>query len=382
MRVAVVNDLRIATEALVRSLRGGGHEIAWTAADGVEAVERCAADRPDLVLMDLIMPVMDGVEATRRIMGGSPCPILVVTATVSGNATRVYEALGAGALDAVDTPVLGPAGDVSGAAPLLRRIELVARIAAETAPAAGGASAVSSPPQASAQQSALAAPPRSVRPQRPAAEAAPHAGGASRPQGSPPPLPPIVAIGTSTGGPQAMARVLGALPAPLPCAVVAVQHIGAPFAAGLVEWLGREIRRPVRLAEEGRTIERGTVLLPPGDRHLTVAPDGTLRTRSTPESLHRPSVDELFKSLAALPNAGVAVLMTGMGSDGAAGLAALRSARWWTIAQDEATSVVWGMPQAAIRLGAACEVLPLEGIASAIERALARQAGTVRRGAP
>lgn len=336
MRVAVVNDLRLATHALVEALRQGGHEIAWTAVDGRDAIERCRADRPDLILMDLIMPVMDGVEATRRIMAQSPCPILVVTATVSGNATRVYEALGAGALDAVDTPTLGSNGALAGVEPLLRRIDLVRRLVRET-------------PRAPA-------PPPSVTPTLTV-------------------LPPILALGASTGGPQALATILRELPRPTPFAVVAVQHLGGAFVPGLIEWLGRETRQCVRIARDGEMLEPGVTLFPPGDHHLVIDRSGRVRTPALPESLHRPSVDILFESLAASPGRGVAALLTGMGSDGAAGLTALAGRGWWTIAQDEATSVVWGMPNAAIRLGGARQVLPVTAIAGAITLRLAQRIG-------
>ena len=124
MRIAIVNDLPLAAEAIRRVIaRAPAHQIAWMARDGAEAVRRCAEDRPDLILMDLIMPVMDGVTATSRIMSATPCAILVVTATVDGNFGRVYDALGAGAVDAVDTPTLHGANGAAGAAALLAKIE-------------------------------------------------------------------------------------------------------------------------------------------------------------------------------------------------------------------------------------------------------------------
>src|SRR5271157_4861093 len=129
MRIAIVNDLTLAVEVLRRLVRSvPGYEVAWTAGDGVEAVEKCARDCPDLILMDLIMPVMDGVQATKVIMKQSPCAILVVTATVSGNAAKVFEALSFGALDAVATPVFGTAGGIEGGEELLRKIVVIGRL--------------------------------------------------------------------------------------------------------------------------------------------------------------------------------------------------------------------------------------------------------------
>ncbi|MFM7144187.1 MAG: response regulator, partial [Alphaproteobacteria bacterium] len=129
MRVGIVNDLRLAAEALRRTVVAApGLDVAWIAKDGAEAVGLCASDPPDVVLMDLVMPTMDGVEATRRIMRETPCPILVVTATVQGNLSKVYEAMSHGALDAVATPVLGRYGDVSGGDELVRKVRTIARL--------------------------------------------------------------------------------------------------------------------------------------------------------------------------------------------------------------------------------------------------------------
>jgi len=338
MRIAIVNDLRMATETLRRvALSRPGTEIAWVAVDGQEAVERCRADRPDLILMDMIMPVMDGVEATRRIMRETPCPIVVVTATVEGNASKVFDALGHGALDAVNTPTLGLSGRVDGGAELLRKIELVEMLG---------------------------------RHERATAPAPP----------PPPPAPAIgettlLAIGASTGGPQALVETLQALPPGFAPPIVVVQHVGLEFVPGLADWIGGQVRRPVRVLRERELPRPGTVYFCGREAHLTIDRAGLLDLVEEPrDHLHRPSVDVLFRSLAASGARGVAVLLTGMGRDGAEGLLALRRAGWWTIAQDRASSVVWGMPGEAVRIGAAEEVRPLDRIGPAIVDAFARRA--------
>lgn len=342
-RVAIVNDLAMAREALRRVvLRTPGVDVAWTANDGAEALERARADRPDLVLMDLIMPVMDGVEATRRIMAEAPCPIVVVTATVEGNASRVYEAIGAGALDAVDTPRLGASG-TQGDRPLLEKIEAVRRMRSE---------------EASGRTSAAA----------PARPAQPQAGA----PGDRDVTCPIVAVGSSTGGPQALASLIGSLPDPLPFAVVIVQHMDAGFLPGLAKWLATQTGRLVRLARRGDRPEAGAILVAGEPLQMVMRADCTLDYEfGDVDLVHRPSVDVLFESLALVRSRrGAAVLLTGMGRDGARGMLAMRTAGWRTFAQDRATSVVWGMPGAAAELGAAEEVLPLDRIGPAVAEAL------------
>lgn len=328
MRVAIVNDLKLAVEVLRQSvLRIPGAEVAWIAEDGRQAIERCAEDRPDVVLMDMQMPVMDGAVATREIMRRTPCPIIVVTASIQANLDRVYDALGAGALDVTTTPTFGPGGSIDGLDSLARKIDHVRQLE--------HGHAVRLPE---------------------ASRAAPSGRG-------------IIAIGASTGGPQALAAVLPRgmeLPAP----VVIVQHIDRAFAPGLAEWLARETGHAVTIAQDGQAPTVGMVHVACSDDHL-VLEGGRFAHRAEPRTLaHRPSVDVFFESLVGQPR-GVAVLLTGMGRDGAEGLRALRRAGWHTIAQDEATSVVWGMPGAAVALGAAVEVLPINRIAQAIEIACA-----------
>ena len=369
MRVAIVNDLAVACEALRRVVVSDpALSIAWIARDGDEAIAKAAGDRPDVILMDLIMPRVNGVEATRAIMRASPCPILVVTATVTGNASLVYEALGVGALDAVNTPTLGSGGSVAGGAELLRRLHLVARMAQLRGQASGASTPISTPISTRAPASS---PSSSLRPTI-TGSATPTVDTKKLPEISPQSArPTLVAIGASTGGPRAVADVLLSLPRDLRAAYLVVQHVSVEFVAGYAQWLAAETGRRVALARAGDVPQTGDVLVAGEDRHIALSRLGTLEYRDEPkEQIHKPSVDELFISLASSSRPGVAVLLTGMGRDGAEGLLALRRAGWHTIAQDEASSVVWGMPGAAHRLGAAVEVLPIRAIGPAIVAAM------------
>ena len=334
MRIGIVNDTVLAREALRRVvLSSGEHEVVWVADDGAQAIAMARQDPPDLILMDLFMPEVDGVEATRRIMGESPCAILVVTATVSGHLSKVYQAMGYGALDAIDTPTLGPRGEITGAAMLLHKIELIGRLVGKPGKSGRGRGADGR------SSSDIAASGAAVEP---------------------PSLHPLVVLGASTGGPQALAAILGGLPARLEVGVIIVQHVDASFAPGLGHWLAEQSRRPVTLIEEGHRPEVGEVLLSVTDDHLVLGEDRRLRYSPDPRSAcYRPSVDVFFNSVARnWSSPGVAVLLTGMFHDGAQGLLSLRRKGWRTIAQDEASSVVWGMPKAAVEIGAAEEVLP------------------------
>ncbi len=324
MRIAIVNDMPIAVEAIKQCLqKSPALQVCWVAADGAEAVAKCARDLPDLVLMDLIMPVMDGVEATRRIMLESPCAILVVTGCMSTNLSKVFDAMSSGALDVVNTPV--PGGD--GGAQLLAKIALIGKL---IGPAAGPGTIETSGLQPSAVT-----------------------------------VPFLIAIGASTGGPQAVAEALSLVPADCTAAIVIIQHVDKYFTQGFASWLGEKTSIPVELAREGERPQAGRALLACTNDHLVIAPDTSLLYTPEPKDYSfRPSVDVFFNSLAAhWPAKGSAVLLTGMGRDGAAGLLSLRSKGWHTIAQDKATSLVYGMPRAAAELDAAKEILPLKSIA-------------------
>jgi len=332
MRIGIVNDLTLACRALAHCVEQGGHRVAWTAADGQQAVDLAKSDPADLILMDLIMPVKDGVQATREIMKKSPCPILVVTVSVGDNIHFVYEAMGFGALDAVNTPSLT---DPDSIAALLAKIKTIGRLAQPDAPSR------KSP----------------VSPKR----TSPPADGV-----------PLILIGASTGGPHALATILKQLPADLPAAVCIVQHIDASFAAGLVEWLNTTSQLPVEMARAGECPHRQHVYFAGGEEHLVMGPGGRFEYTEDPvECPYRPSVDALFYSVAKhWPTPGQAALLTGMGSDGASGLLALRDRGWITYAQDEESCIVYGMPRAAAALDAATRVLPLDRISPALTRAL------------
>lgn len=369
MKIAIVNDLAVACEALRRAVaEDPALEVIWIARDGLQALELAQRARPDLILMDLIMPRMNGAEATREIMRVAPCPILVVTATVTGNAGLVYEALGAGALDAVNTPSFTQGATLRGGEELLRRIHLVARTqhAAAAESVAIGRRTIPSPPSPPP-PIARPSPVKSAAPQSPSSRAAGSVSSLAPSDPSPRTMCAIVAIGASTGGPRAVADVLRALPVDMTAATLIVQHVSTAFVRGFADWLGAETGRRVDLARAGQVVAAGDVLVAGEERHMVLGANGAIEYRDEPRALlHCPAIDELFASLAHYARPGVAVLLTGMGRDGAQGMMQLRSAGWHTIAQDEKSSVVWGMPGAAHKLGAAVETLALDRIAPAI----------------
>jgi len=341
VRIAIVNDMPTACEALRRVVsRLPGHTICWIATGGEEAVSLASRDRPDLILMDLMMPGVDGVEATRRIMRQSPCAILIVTASVSGAIGMVYDAMSWGAIDAVDTPVLGPHEDLSGASAIAEKISTIERFLGETPESAG------------------------------------HSMTGSGTAG-----PPLLLIGASTGGPAAVCELLCRLSPDMQASVVIVQHIDRAFSEGLADWLGKRSGLRVGVAREGDPPTPGRVLLAGTDDHIVLRPEGVLAYVTEPVGLpYRPSVDVFLQSVASHgPAAGVAAVLTGMGRDGAKGLFALRTRGWLTFAQDEQSSVVWSMPRSAIEAGAACHVLSPAQIG---ESAAIRLGISVRRPAP
>ncbi len=328
MKIGIVNELPVALEALRRVLAlRPDHAVIWSAQDGARAIALCKQQTPDLVLMDLTIPGTDGVEATRQIMAATPCAVLVVTASVAASAARVFDAMGHGAIDAVDTPVLGRGDLPESAVAFLHKIDTVAKLVG-------------------------------TRRFIPSADTFNDTWIITRRER-------LVAIGASAGGPAALKAVLSGLPQGFPAAVVIVQHVDARFAQGLADWLSRDCALPVRMAREGDRPTRGSVLLAGTNDHLRfISPERIGYTSEPSDQAYRPSVDVFFASVCAhWPGEAVGVLLTGMGRDGAQGLKTLRDKGHYTIAQDQATSTVYGMPKAAASLGAAVDILPLERIA-------------------
>jgi two-component system response regulator WspF len=340
MKIAIANDVAMAAEALRRVVASTAeHQVLWIARTGLEAVRMCADNRPDLILMDLNMPELDGVEATRQIMEQSPCAILVVTGRPQDNVNQVFRALGAGALDVTATPVLQ--GQPDGDAALLAKIRTMDKLIRHS----GGSQAM-----------------------------APRSGGAN---GQPAeardiPITSLLAIGASTGGPNAISTLLAGWTPPRGCAIVVVQHIDANFADNFARWLGDQVEMPVRAIDDGDELQAGTVLIAKSNDHLTLDQHHRLRYDAAPRDYaYRPSVDVFFHHIAQhWRGEAVGVLLTGMGRDGAEGLLAMRRAGHTTIAQDQASSAVYGMPRAAAEIDAAQMILPLSKIAAVLRSTL------------
>ncbi|MDX8411549.1 MAG: chemotaxis response regulator protein-glutamate methylesterase [Mariprofundaceae bacterium] len=352
MRIGIVNDMPMALELLRRIVTSmPGHEVAWLARHGAEAILKCCEDTPDLILMDLVMPGIDGAETTRRIMRKCPCAILVVTASVKANQALAFEALAAGGMDVVMTPVAATNmdGESDRDDSLQKKITRISRlIGNNTAHAEHKIQTRPMPTQANDSDKNRQ----------------------------------LIAIGASTGGPAAVVDVLKTLPANFSAAVVVVVHVDEEFAPGMAVWMDGFARLPVRLACEGERPKAGEVLLASTNEHLVLTRQQTLHYTPEPvDYAYRPSVDAFFSSLA-LHWRGTAtgVLLTGMGRDGAKGLKAMREHGWHTIAQDEKSSAIYGMPKAAAKIGAAREVLPLKLIGPSLIALVGQQSHAANSG--
>jgi len=343
IRVLVVEDSATIRARLCTVLRSDPKfEVVGEAADGKQAIALCQQLRPDVITMDMMLPVMSGLAATEYIMAHCPTPILIVSASINrGELFKTYEALAAGAVDVMDKP-RGDESDDEWRREFLATVALVARIRVITHP-----------------RSRLESPVR-IEPERVSPAASGQIGRGPY---------ELVAIGASMGGPAAIGEVLRGLPSSFVLPVVIVLHIGVSFGAGLADWLDGQTSRRVRFPVDKQPVSDavGGVLIAPPDHHLEVR-DSRLHLSHAPERHScRPSVDVLFESVAReYGSRAAACLLTGMGRDGAAGLAAIRRGGGLTIAQDEETSIVYGMPREAALLGAAKHILPLEEIGPAL----------------
>jgi len=365
MQIAIVNASESARSALVALLgQRADLQLCWSAADGAGALAQCAQLRPDVLLLDPAAcdASLTGVQLVRAVMQSAPCAILIVTDEVGALASVVYEALVAGALDAIDTPRPGTDG-----AALLAKIDFVADLRkartqhVPALPGAGEAGAARATERAGHGAD-------NERNERDAGDATggPGSPGRARRATGDSAARHLVAIGASAGGPAALATVLASLPRDFAAAVVIVQHIDASFTPGMAKWLGEQSALPVRLIEDGAVPVAGAVLLAGDNRHVHLGHDLRLVYSNTAhDEIYCPSIDIFFRSVATTWKGSVTgVLLTGMGRDGAAGLKALRERGHHTIAQDSATSAVYGMPKAAAALNAAVDILPLDAIAA------------------
>jgi two-component system chemotaxis response regulator CheB len=331
IRVLIAED-SLTTRILLGAILGSDPEIqvVGQACNGIEAVQQTRELRPDLVTMDIHMPLLDGLEATKEIMVTAPTPIVIVTGSSGArDLAGSMHALRAGALDVIAKPP-GPTapGFEESARKLIATIKAMSQV-------------------------------KVVRHWRANAKPAQPRLGPARGRA-------LVAVVASTGGPAALHQLLKALPGDFPAPILVVQHISPGFAPGLVSWLNGVSDVRVKIAEEGELLQPHTVYLAPDDRHLGVTPQGTVALSGAPPvGGFRPSGTFLFESAAWSCGGGVvAVVLTGMGEDGVAGLRAVRQAGGRVLAQDEASSVIFGMPGAAVAAGLVDQVLSLEAIAS------------------
>ena len=366
IRVLVVEDSFTIRKYLVEVLcHAADFEVVGEAGDGEQAVQLCETLRPDVVTMDIVLPKMSGVAATEYIMAWCPTPILIVSASINrGEALKTYDALAAGAVDLVDKPA-GKEPRAEWEAEFLSRVRMVSRIKVITHPRGRLKASLRSQLGRPAAQAIS-----------PSANHAPLASNGTMPLASPGASVRAIAIGASTGGPVAVAKILKSLPANFSIPLLLVIHVSDQFAFALAEWLSTQSNIPVRFAADREALPpvgQPGVLLAPAGSHLVVAGGSLHLSKAAERHSCRPSVDELFESLATqLGPKATCVLLTGMGRDGAAGLLAARSAGALTIAQDEESSVVFGMPGEAIRLNAASRILPLDQIAPALLDLVAR----------
>ncbi len=332
LRALLVHRSPEARRQLIEALQRDGDIVVLGPAGGAaEAVLRVQQDRPDVVVLDLQLVNQDSQRAIEQIMALAPTPILVLSVrSDDADSPAAAAALRAGALDVLPTPAEWTA---AGEARLRRSVRQLDKVVV-------------------------------IRHPR---------GGLTRPAPRPPStgkLTAVVGIGASTGGPSALASLLSGL-AGLRAPVLVVQHLHADFTGGFLSWMSRASALPVEIAQHRQLLRAGQVYLAPGNLHLRVGPDLHIELASLPASLHRPSVDELFSSLAENVGAGsIGLLMTGMGEDGAHGLLEIHRKGGRTLAQDEASSAVFGMPRAAQRLGAVTDLLPLDQLAGAVCRAV------------
>jgi len=371
-------------------------EVAGTARNGQETVDKVRQLSPDLVTLDVNMPVMDGLEALDIIMKEHPMPVVMLSSLTQKGTEQTVKALALGAVDFI-SKAGGSISSIDGiTSEILEKCRAAAKAHARKTIVASPPKPVSAgPPMMKRIQLPLRQgykPPESTKPQEPAASVNTYAkrNNPLLKRNANPPAPPskpsavpmtdmgrgaekLVVIGTSTGGPQALQNVITRLPGNLPCGVVIVQHMPAGFTKALADRLNTISEIAVKEAEDGESIRPGQVYIAPGNYHLRIR-NGTqiVLGQDPPVGNHRPAVNVMFSSVASLGRKLVAVIMTGMGCDGCDGMREIKEAGGYSIAQDEPTCVVYGMPKAVVDAGLADEIKPVQNIAQAIVEAVKR----------
>jgi two-component system chemotaxis response regulator CheB len=367
IRVLVADDSAFMRKVLLGILGAdGGFDVVGEARDGREAVAQSTRLQPHVITMDINMPYMNGLEATEAIMSSEPRPIVIVSSESREGADATLRALALGAVDFVAKPSNAIDLDMSSVREeLVRKLRTAAKVRvvrnllrkpSATDAMSSNAAAKTAPAPSMAEAMAV----------RLAPQSAPGLGGNGR-------RLPIAVLAASTGGPATLMKLLPEFPAEFPAALLVVQHMPGSFTTQFAEQLASVSRIPVKQAENGEALRAGHAYVCPGDCHLRVATPNRIVLDDGPRIAgYRPSIDVTLESVAALAGGNaVAAILTGMGNDGARGVQAIQENGGLVLAQDEETSVIFGMPSEAIRTGAVHHVLPLEQIAAAVSRRMA-----------
>lgn len=384
VRVVIIDDSALMRRMIAGMLsRDPDIQVVGEARDGHEGIRLVETLRPDVVTMDVYMPNLDGLATTEHLMAYCPTPILVLTASLSSSEVDItFQMLGAGALEVVEKPSSAEPGAIERATrDLIRRIKVLARVKVvthlrgrrrlteEQHEARRNARSQSQREPAGRDGPAR----RGTQPAQPGAVVSPAIEPPHTSLLSTPPDFPLIVIGASTGGPRIVHRILADLPRDLPAAVLVVQHIAEGFSSGMVEWLQSASALPVALAVQDQAFRPGHVLVVPDQRDLLITAQCQVHLTQAPLLIQRPSIDVAMQAAAEIfATRAIGVLLTGMGRDGAFGMLAIQRRGGYTIAQDEQSSTIFGMPRAAIQLGAAIEVLSPQQISPRLV-ALAQQ---------
>lgn len=332
--VLVVDDSAIIRDAIINALESDNAiKVIGTAANGKEAIDLVPQLKPDIITMDIVMPIMNGLDATKHIMAYHPTPILVITSLLSKDMEIAFKSLTSGALDVIERPSISELSNPTSKIrkQLIDKIKILANVKVITHLEG-----------------------RVIKKEKP--QLVPTKEEIKKFQ--------IIAIASSTGGPKTLRNILSKLPVNFPIPIVIVQHISEGFTKGLVDWWDSECRIKIQEGKDAERLCEGVVYVSPSFVHMTVTKGGRIRLEDTPPvGGHKPAANVLLSSVAeAYPQSAIGVILTGMGDDGAIGIKAIKEAGGFTIAQDEASCAIFGMPKVAIEMGVVDKVVPLDEI--------------------